>query len=558
MVRTESPPINVRRPEALPRLWPWLLLPLVVSAWTREWWAPDEPRYAEVAREIARSGNWLVMHLCGEVYPNKPPLSFWLSSLCGELFGWSELSLRLPVLLATAASAWLIERLARRWFGETEALLAPAIYLSSAMVLWHGARLQIDPLLGALTLGALVLATETARDASSRARLVIAAGACTGLALLAKGPVALIFVGLPLLLWRRVDGRPEVPASRAATGAAIALSLLPGLAWAGAVTLRHPEIGYDLFVGQFFERALAGRNHVSPFWYHAGVQPLLLLPWTLPVLAGAVLGWRALRERRAGRPFDVGSARVFLWAWPLFLLFSASPEKRDLYLLPAYPAFALAGARWLATARLETASRKWIAASGPALLALAGLAVCFAPFVRERLPQELVDVSWQPAAVGIALIVGSALAGRFALRGRATDGALASAAGLGLAAAVAALAIFPRVNALKSPRHMAGYVQELGLAPRSIPCFGVMPEGFRFYSDLPFVPTPRGKREGTSAPHEAEFVARERDASGPFLALVAHSDWSRWSEATRAAVHVLYSDVVSGKHVLLVGDSPHP
>jgi len=67
------------------------MLPMVASAWVRDLWAPDEPRYAQVAREIFEGGDFLVMHLCGELYPDKPPLLFWLSGLFGWLSGWSEL-----------------------------------------------------------------------------------------------------------------------------------------------------------------------------------------------------------------------------------------------------------------------------------------------------------------------------------------------------------------------------------------------------------------------------------------------------------------------------------
>ena len=63
--------------------WMWLVLPLAASAWSRGLWAPDEPRYAEVAREIHESGDWLVLHLCGEVYPDKPPLLYWLAGAAG-------------------------------------------------------------------------------------------------------------------------------------------------------------------------------------------------------------------------------------------------------------------------------------------------------------------------------------------------------------------------------------------------------------------------------------------------------------------------------------------
>lgn len=541
----------------------WILLavPLLASAWTREWWAPDEPRYAEVAREVARRGDWLVLHLCGEVYASKPPLLFWLSALCGQLFGWSEFALRLPVLVSTLVTAFLVQRLARRSWGETEANLAPLMYLSCGMVLWHGARLQIDPLLGALTTGALVLATEPRDSRAARARDVLGAGLLVGLAVLAKGPVALVLAGLPLAAWRWLDGPRRDSAPRAAVAGALILALAPGFVWALAVALRHPEVAYDLFVGQFFERAIAGRNHISPFWYHAEVQPLLMLPWTLPILAGSWLGLCALRARWGGAEFDAGSARAALWFWPLFLAFSASPEKRDLYLMPAYPALALLGARWCACAFSPGAGRRWIAGTGPALLGLAGLGLCAAGSYAPRLHPELVGLTFEPFALGLPMLAGAAIAAIAAFRGalgpaRRTVAPLA--AGLACTALAAAWTCFPRVNALKSSRELAIYVAGLERQPPAIPCFGVMPEGFRYYSNLPFVTSPRPPGEEAAEAHEAAFVSRER-ATGPrFLALVAGRDWARWSETTRSAVLVLRSQQVSGKEVLVVGSRGQP
>jgi 4-amino-4-deoxy-L-arabinose transferase-like glycosyltransferase len=142
-----------------PAAWWWLMLPMLGSATMRGWWAPDEPRYAEVAREIFVHGNGLVMHLCGDLYPDKPPLLFWLSGLLGWLSGWSEFAMRMPSLLATFFTAWLIARIAGRWWGSDAARWAPAVFLTSAMVTEIGGRLQIDPLLTVLCVAALELLT---------------------------------------------------------------------------------------------------------------------------------------------------------------------------------------------------------------------------------------------------------------------------------------------------------------------------------------------------------------------------------------------------------------
>ncbi len=178
-------------------LWLWMLLPLVVGASTRGLWAPDEPRYAEVAREVFVEPGVLVMRLCGEVYPDKPPLLFWLSGVLGWLTDWNEFSMRLVSILATLGTALLIQRIARRQFGAREAVLAPALFLGTAMVTEIGGRLQIDPLLTLLTTLAIERLSRPAIGAQAK-RNVRIAGLAMGLGMLAKGPIAVL---IPMLVW---------------------------------------------------------------------------------------------------------------------------------------------------------------------------------------------------------------------------------------------------------------------------------------------------------------------------------------------------------------------
>src|SRR5262245_31680375 len=100
--RVESPPLPMDRTlDRAPLHWGWLLVPLAVGAFARGLWAPDEPRYAEVAREIFERRDFLVMHLCGDVYPDKPPLLFWIAGVLGWISGWSEGCMRIVSVLAT-------------------------------------------------------------------------------------------------------------------------------------------------------------------------------------------------------------------------------------------------------------------------------------------------------------------------------------------------------------------------------------------------------------------------------------------------------------------------
>ena len=135
-----SPGDSASGPLALAAL---AFLPLLLFAALADLWAPDEPRYAEIAREAWGRGGFLVMHLNGAVYPDKPPLLYWLAGATGTLGGFAELAIRVPSLLATFGTAWLVWRLARRWWGAREAALAPFFWLATVMVSYIGGRLQI-------------------------------------------------------------------------------------------------------------------------------------------------------------------------------------------------------------------------------------------------------------------------------------------------------------------------------------------------------------------------------------------------------------------------------
>ncbi|MEO6708629.1 MAG: glycosyltransferase family 39 protein [Planctomycetota bacterium] len=543
-------------PHRPPRhLWMMLLVPLVASAWTRDWWAPDEPRYAQVAREIYTSGEFLVMHLCGAIYRSKPPLLFWISGALGSLTDWSELAMRLPSLVSTLVSAWLAARLARRFWGEDEAQLAPVFYLTTAMVVWHGARMQIDPLLGALCFASLVIASEPCKDSKQRGRNLLAAGLLSGLGVLAKGPIALVLIAVPLLGWRWIQGAQPVRASRAFRLLAVLAALAPGLCWALAVIARRPELAYDLFLGQFFERAVKGTNHVNPFWYHFAYQPLLLLPWSVPVLGGSWLGWRALRARWQGLAFDPGVAQCGLWFWCLMVLFSLSPEKRDLYLLPAYPAAALLAARWtLQSVRNRQVSRAWNSIV-PMLLMLVGVALCCARLFESRLPAEFAGLTWQPFAIGLPLALAALLALRSVWRAELMRATLALASGLAVSATLAALVFFPMVNPLKSARSLSARLAARPEQPSVIPVVGVMPEGYRFYSGRPVVQGPILDRSlpDPVGNQQREFLEIARREGAAFLALVERKNWQLWSEATRGQFDVRLEQEVGTRRIFVLG-----
>jgi 4-amino-4-deoxy-L-arabinose transferase-like glycosyltransferase len=516
-----------RRPE-----WLLLMVPLIAAAAVRGFWAPDEPRYAQVARETWEGSGWLVLRLCGEVYPDKPPLLYWLAGLLDRLSGGSEFVMRIPSLAATAISAWLVSCLARRWWGDREGRMAPWLYLTFAMVAEIGGRLQLDPLLACFILGALTLVPFEG-DARPRLRMALA-GLSVGLGVLTKGPVALWIVVLVVLAWsvRPADG-PRPRTKGWAWG--LVLALLPAVAWAASASWAEPSLARELFFGQHAGRAISSTApHAGPIWKHALRLPSLLLPWTPVVLAAA---WAAARTGRRDR----GETLAWRWFLALFLFFSLIPPKRDLYLLPAYPALALIGARHIVRGVDGTAVfARWVPASVMGILGALAVASISMPLWPERwmgaASGHVPGIGWRAPLVGSVLAVALLTVHRRVRRGDR----LGWARGIGIATATAytagALLLVAPLDATKSPCGLAERLVSRAERPLTVPCLGVRPEGYRFYSGLPTI------AEGLD-----EALAR----AGDVLALVERHRFAALPDEQRSALQVVHRVAVGSRDVLV-------
>jgi len=540
MVEAVSPPRPSRSGWLARWAWCALMLPMVASSWVRELWAPDEVRYAEVAREAFSSGSFLVLHLCDRPWSDKPPLLFWASGLLGWLSGWSELWLRVPSLLATLGTAWLVARLAGEWWGEVAARWAPALFLGTAMVTEIGGRLQVDPLLAFWCTLALYLVTRRHPVASAhKGRDVLLAGLCAGMAGLTKGPVAWLNVGIVIGVWAWLCPS-SLPRVRARTWlAAVGLAVAPVGLWAIGVALAEPGLAADLFYGQHAGRVTdVAERHPGPPWKHLVRMPALLLPWTALVAAGLLGAWQRFRSRRAGlSPGDVGLVQAGSWLLVLLAFFSLIPPKRDLYLLPAYPAAALLAAWTLDRALARGRMAGLLALFTAMVVSLVGAALVAAPLLTD----ELAGLWWRGPTVGLPLLAGG-IAGLIAhRRGKVDRWTLSLLAGWVVFGVALAVAVLAPLNAVKSPRIFAEELARRPERPAAIPCLiGVQPANFRFYGGVPTV------RSADLMPH------LERDGED-FLALVTEDAWSGMDHDLRARFRLIARRTVGGRGILLLG-----
>ena len=343
------------------------------SVWLRDPWSPDEPRYAEVAREMVSRGDYILPHLNGEVYGEKPPLFFWLGIAAGMIPGVPfESGPRLVSVLAALLTLVLTFRLGRRFIDAQTGWLAALVLLTSSMFVMHATSGVID---GTLTL--LVTAAIASGLAARKARSPLLWGlfyVLAGLAIITKGPVGLaIPAGVLFLVGLQEVGPRRAWAAHPLWGLAImgligALWLVPAIARGGR---EYAEI---ILFKQNVGRAYQSWHHKEPFWYFLMGFPVAFVPWILLFPGGLFEGWR----RRAKAP---GARIAISWFLFTFVFFSVISGKKTRYLMPLLPAASLLAALELRALLSKGTGRARAMMPGvaAAALCLAGVALAAAP-----------------------------------------------------------------------------------------------------------------------------------------------------------------------------------
>jgi len=330
---------------------PWLLVVLISSTLLFSnlggWglWSPDEPRYAEVAREMVVTGDYLVPHLNGEVYTKKPPLLFWVDALSYRLFGIKEWAARLPVALMGLITILATMYLGSHLFYPAVGLWGGLILLTTPWFTWEARRAKMDIPLTLLVLLAIIafyLGNRVNREERKKKLLYYALGfSAVGIGALGKGPVAFSAPGLALACYH-LHTRDLHILKEKEFWLAFPLAFLFYFLWLVPACIK---LGGSYALDQIYYKTSAlflhtkvHRHGLLFYFYHL---PLDAFPWSL-FLPGALLyGLKLPEEKR--RPFLL----LFWWLVANFLFFSIAKTKRSTYLLPLYPALALMVALYL-------------------------------------------------------------------------------------------------------------------------------------------------------------------------------------------------------------------
>jgi len=311
----------------------------------------DEARYVQAAREMRRSGDFLVPTLRGVPRLNKPPLLYWMIAAGQEAFGENELSGRLPSALCGVLIALLVFTAARRMAGESAGVFGAVVYATSAFGLGMARLAHPESLLVLGVTGATVCFYLAFREGFESRRLIVGFWLFAGLGFFGKGPHGIL---LPLLtvttfLLLRWDLRAF---RKLMLLRGLLLSLLPVAVWGGiALAVSGPETG-RMWLDETLGRISGAKDyHPEPAWFFGKILPGGFAPWTL---------WIPLTIAVFRRKTDAPEGGLFLLVWAAvpFVFFSLSVNKVSAYMLSVVPP--LAAATGIALSRLT---------AGPALRA---------------------------------------------------------------------------------------------------------------------------------------------------------------------------------------------
>jgi 4-amino-4-deoxy-L-arabinose transferase-like glycosyltransferase len=303
-----------------------------------------EARYAEIARKMLETGNWVTPQQdYGVPFWAKPPLSTWSSALSMALFGVNAFAARLPALLFSLATAAFTFIAARRRQGEDAAWVAMLALMGGLLFFLCAGTVMTDPsLLFCVAVAQIAFWFALSERSRPWGYLFFAA---LGLGLLAKGPLAIVLVGMPAFIWLCVRRQWMHMWRTLPWLGGIALMLLIGIPWYVLAEIRTPGFLHYFIIGEHIDRFLDtgwkgdlyGFAHATPrgmIWLYAFAG---LLPW-----APIAIAW--LFKRRpapAGEADDGWMLYITLWTLMTLLFFTLSGNIIFPYPLPMVPGFAL-------------------------------------------------------------------------------------------------------------------------------------------------------------------------------------------------------------------------
>ncbi|GAO35491.1 glycosyl transferase family 39 [Sulfuricella sp. T08] len=352
--------VNIRRA--------WMLLVLLMAAvWFgnleyRKLVRPDEGRYAEIAREMATSGDWVTPRLNDIKYFEKPALQYWITAGAYRLFGEHHWTARLWSALTGFLGIFFTAFAASRLFGREAGLLSAAVLGSSLLYTLIAHMNSLDMGMTFFMGGALMsflLAQQDAASAGSNRLWMHVAWAALAFSVLSKGLMGIVLPGAVIVLYTLIE-RDFGLWKKLHLFSGIALFMAIAAPWFIAVSIANPEFFHFFFIHEHFERFLTKiHGRYEPWWWFIPVLVAGILPWLITLIDAMAHAWKVDESSPLPNPLplagegaevslrDVRTNRfkpkrfLLIWAVFIFVFFSLSGSKLASYILPIFPALAL-------------------------------------------------------------------------------------------------------------------------------------------------------------------------------------------------------------------------
>jgi 4-amino-4-deoxy-L-arabinose transferase-like glycosyltransferase len=310
-------------------------------------WEPDEGRYAEIAREMVVSGDYVTPRDDFELYFEKPPLVYWANAASIKIFGVNEFAVRLPAALFSIGQVVVTAALVEGMFGGLPGFFAALVLALTPLFYGFAKFATLDPAIAFFLTAALAAFYIAARDGPFSRRTarnwMLLSAAMLALGTLAKGPIALLLGGAIALAWLALEHRLREIAQMPLVlcGVVYAAIVLP---WFILMEARNPGFVSFFFIHEHLERYVASTEHGWGPWFFLPIVIGGAWPWIFFV----PLGWSAMRAEdgllgwpRYARESHAFARFLAIWFVVILVFFSIPRSKLGSYILPALPPLAI-------------------------------------------------------------------------------------------------------------------------------------------------------------------------------------------------------------------------
>ncbi|HLE86986.1 MAG TPA: glycosyltransferase family 39 protein [Candidatus Brocadiaceae bacterium] len=526
----------------------------------RDLWAPDEPRYAQVSKEMRDSGNFIVPHLISEPYPDKPPLLFWLINLFSIPFGKiTAVSSRLPSAFAGIGCCLAIFYLGKSLYHNTRiALLASLFLATSSKFLWMAHRVAFDvPLTFFVTMAILCFykgyAARHGRSLTTppceewdkggvkkqERRYYTLFYIFMALGVLTKGPIGFILPFCIVLTYIILEKDIRVlKETRPWIGGTIFAFIV--FTWVYLASIYGgKEYAYQILFKQNVGRFASSFAHKRPFYYYFINFPVNFIPWSVFVPSIAIYLFS-----KEGRGKIQSISLPVIWFGVIFVFFSIVSGKRDIYVLSLYPAAALITA-WFLNEFVEQFREKHFKKIGyyPCYI-LCGVSLVLSillPIVVYKLYPQYTSSTIPFVAI---LLIGGLVMLRFVRYARIIPFLFTIIFVIFFAFTIGTLKAIPILNQYKSAKEICDNANSVMKPGEKLAMYNFFRDPYLFYTNRNHIEVLRGTEE----------LRRFLNSNERVFLFIQEKDFNKVSKLLEIPMFVLEKDSVGHRDMLFISN----